>query len=254
MRKRHDRHAQRSRSMCCFSAPATRRARSWPNAILNRLGAGKFRAYSAGSHPAGKVNPLTLNILRKTNYDVAKLRSKSWDEFATPSAPKLDFVFTVCDDAANEVCPIWPGQPMTAHWGLPDPAKAQGTEAERNLAFADTMRMLTQRIGIFVNLPIDKLSKLSLQKHLDEIGGCAGRPRPRDAGLHAGSNRHPFSVALRLARRSTRRDGGRSGFRRVDKVGRPSYVSRTFAPRHFLVAFLRLCGDRARKSPALVEA
>jgi arsenate reductase len=140
-------------------------------AILNRLGAGTFRAYSAGSHPAGRVNPLTLNILRKTNYDVAKLRSKSWEEFAAAGAPKLDFVFTVCDDAANETCPIWPGQPMTAHWGLPDPAKAQGTEAERNLAFADTMRMLTQRIGIFINLPIDKLSKLSLQKHLDDIGG-----------------------------------------------------------------------------------
>jgi len=140
-------------------------------AILNRLGAGTFRAYSAGSYPAGRVNPLTLNILRKTNYDVAKLRSKSWEEFAAAGAPKLDFVFTVCDDAANETCPIWPGQPMTAHWGLPDPAKAQGTEAERNLAFADTMRMLTQRIGIFINLPIDKLSKLSLQKHLDDIGG-----------------------------------------------------------------------------------
>jgi protein-tyrosine-phosphatase len=138
--------------------------------ILNRLGAGKFRAYSAGSDPAGKVNPLTLNILRKTNYDVSKLRSKSWDEFATPGAPKLDFVFTVCDDAANEVCPIWPGQPMTAHWGLPDPAKAQGTDAERAFAFDDCMRMLNQRIGIFVNLPLDSLSKLSLQKHLDDIG------------------------------------------------------------------------------------
>jgi protein-tyrosine-phosphatase len=138
--------------------------------ILNRLGAGKFRAYSAGSDPAGKVNPLTLNILRKTNYDVSKLRSKSWDEFATPGAPKLDFVFTVCDDAANEVCPIWPGQPMTSHWGLPDPAKAQGTDAERAFAFDDCMRMLNQRIGIFVNLPLDSLSKLSLQKHLDDIG------------------------------------------------------------------------------------
>jgi len=138
--------------------------------ILNRLGGVKFRGFSAGSHPTGRVNPLTLNLLRKTNYDVSRLRSKSWDEFAAPGAPKLDFVFTVCDDAANETCPIWPGQPMTAHWGLPDPAKAEGTEAERNLAFADTMRMLTQRIGIFVNLPLDKLSKLSLQKQLDEIG------------------------------------------------------------------------------------
>ena len=140
-------------------------------ALLNRLGAGKFRAFSAGSHPAGKVNPLTLSILRKTNYDVSKLRSKSWEEFTAPGAPKLDFVFTVCDDAANEVCPIWPGQPMTAHWGLPDPAKAQGNDAERAFAFDDCMRMLNQRISIFVNLPLDKLSKLSLQKQLDEIGG-----------------------------------------------------------------------------------
>ena len=139
-------------------------------AILNRLGAGKFRGYSAGSHPAGKVNPLALHLLRKASYDVSKLRSKSWDEFAAPGAPKLDFVFTVCDDAANEICPIWPGQPMSAHWGLPDPVKSQGTEAERNLAFADTMRMLTQRIDIFVNLPLDRLTKLSLQEQLDEIG------------------------------------------------------------------------------------
>jgi len=138
--------------------------------ILNRLGAGKFKAHSAGSHPTGKVNPLALNILRKMNYDVSGLRSKPWDEFAAPSAPKLDFVFTVCDDAANEVCPIWPGQPMSAHWGLPDPVKAQGSEAEKNFAFADTMRMLTQRIGIFVSLPLDRLSKLSLQQQLDKIG------------------------------------------------------------------------------------
>ena len=138
--------------------------------ILNRAGAGKFRAYSAGSDPTGKVNPMALNLLRKTNYDLSKLRSKSWDEFAGEGAPKLDFVFTVCDDAANEVCPIWPGQPMTAHWGLPDPAKAQGTEAEKALAFDDCFRMLHQRISIFVNLPIESLSKLSLQKHLDDIG------------------------------------------------------------------------------------
>jgi len=138
--------------------------------ILNREGMGKFRGYSAGSHPTGKVNPLALKLLRKSNYDVSKLRSKSWDEFAKPDAPKLDFVFTVCDDAANEVCPIWPGQPITAHWGLPDPAKAQGTEAERQLVFADTMRMLTQRISIFVNLPLQSLSKLALQKQLEAIG------------------------------------------------------------------------------------
>jgi protein-tyrosine-phosphatase len=139
-------------------------------AILNRLGMGKFKGYSAGSHPKGAVNPHTLTVLRKSNFDVSKLRSKSWDEFTSPDAPKLDFVFTVCDDAAKEACPIWPGQPMTAHWGLPDPAKAQGTEAEQALAFADAYRMLYQRISILVSLPFDKLSKLSLQKHLDEIG------------------------------------------------------------------------------------
>jgi arsenate reductase (thioredoxin) len=139
-------------------------------AILNREGRGKFRAFSAGSHPAGQVNPLALNLLRKTNYDFSELRSKSWDEFAAPGAPKLDFVFTVCDDAANELCPIWPGQPMTAHWGLPDPAKATGTAAERAFAFDDCFRMLSQRISIFVNLPIESLSKLSLQQHLEEIG------------------------------------------------------------------------------------
>src|SRR3970040_3000582 len=122
--------------------------------ILNRLGKGKFAGSSAGSHPAGKINPLALNLLRKTNYDVSKLRSKSWDEFASTGAPQLDFVFTVCDDAANEACPIWPGQPMLAHWGLPDPAKAQGTEAEKAFAFDDCFRMLHQRVSVFVNPPI----------------------------------------------------------------------------------------------------
>ena len=139
-------------------------------AILNRLGRGKFKAFSAGSQPAGYVHPLALQMLRNAHYDVTGLRSKPWDEFAAADAPKLDFVFTVCDNAANEVCPVWPGQPMTAHWGLPDPAKAEGTDAERATVFADTMRMLNQRIGIFVSLPLDKLSKLSLQKQLDEIG------------------------------------------------------------------------------------
>ena len=138
--------------------------------ILNRLGAGKFRGFSAGSRSAGYVHPMALQMLQNAHYDISNLRSKSWDEFAGPDAPQLDFVFTVCDNAAKEVCPIWPGQPMTAHWGLPDPAKAEGTDAERNLAFADTLRMLSNRIGIFVSLPFDKLSKLSLQKKLDEIG------------------------------------------------------------------------------------
>jgi hypothetical protein len=124
------------------------------------------------------VNEYALELLRNTNYDVSNLRSKSWDEFAAMGAPKLDFVFTVCDDAANEVCPIWPGQPMTAHWGLADPAKALGSEAEKRFVFADTMRMLTQRIGIFTNLPIDSLSKLSLQKHLDDIGKIRADTEP----------------------------------------------------------------------------
>ena len=146
--------------------------------ILNREGSGKFRGFSAGSHPTGKVNLLALNLLRKLNYDVSRLRSKSWDEFAAPGAPKLDFVFTVCDDAANEVCPIWPGQPMTAHWGIPDPAKAEGTEAEKAFAFDDTMRMLTQRISIFVNLPIASLSKIALQERLDDIGRVGHSTEP----------------------------------------------------------------------------
>ena len=138
--------------------------------VLNRLGRGKFKGYSAGSHPAGAANPIALQVLQQAHYDISGLRSKSWDEFAQAGVPKLDFVFTVCDDAAKEVCPIWPGQPMTAHWGLPDPVKAQGSDAERHLAFADALRMMTNRIGIFVSLPFDKLSKLSLQKQLDEIG------------------------------------------------------------------------------------
>ena len=138
--------------------------------VLNRLGRGRFKAYSAGSQPKGQVHPLALQVLRLAHYDASGLRSKSWEEFATPDAPKLDFVFTVCDNAAKEVCPIWPGQPMTAHWGLPDPATAVGTEAERQLAFADAFRMLSNRISIFTSLPLDKLSKLSLQRKLDEIG------------------------------------------------------------------------------------
>jgi protein-tyrosine-phosphatase len=138
--------------------------------VLNRLGRGRFRGFSAGSAPRGEVHPHALDLLREMDYDTSHLRSKSWDEFAGPEAPALDFVFTVCDNAANEVCPIWPGQPMTAHWGLPDPSAATGTEAERRFAFADTHRMLFQRISIFSNLPIDSLDKLSLQKRLDDIG------------------------------------------------------------------------------------
>jgi arsenate reductase (thioredoxin) len=138
--------------------------------ILNREGKGRFRAYSAGSHPKDQVHPFAIELLKKLNHPTAGLRSKSWDEFAAPDAPQLDFVFTVCDNAANEVCPIWPGQPMTAHWGLPDPAAAEGTEAEKHFAFADAYRMLLNRISIFTSLPMKSLDRLSLQKQLDEIG------------------------------------------------------------------------------------
>jgi arsenate reductase (thioredoxin) len=139
-------------------------------AILNREGRGNFRAFSAGSHPKGSVHPYALDLLRKLNFEVGGFRSKSWSEFAGPDAPQLDFVFTVCDDAAAEACPVWPGQPMTAHWGVPDPAAATGNEAEIRLAFADTFRMLNNRVSIFVNLPIRSLDQLALQRHLDSIG------------------------------------------------------------------------------------
>jgi protein-tyrosine-phosphatase len=150
-------------------------------AIMNRLGGGRFRAYSAGSFPTGQVNPHALALLRKFNYETGGLRSKSWDEFSrdgAQDAPALDFVFTVCDDAAGEVCPYWPGQPVTAHWGLPDPARATGNDAEVALAFADTYRMLSHRISIFLNLPLAKLDRMSLQKRLDEIGQTRGVPKP----------------------------------------------------------------------------
>ena len=146
-------------------------------AIMNRLGAGKFKAYSAGSMPAGRVNPYALSFLQKLDYPTEHLRSKPWDEFSratNPDAPELDFVFTVCDNAAGEICPVWPGQPMTAHWGLPDPAAVEGTDAEKALAFADTYRMLNNRIGLFVSLPIRSLDNLSLQRRLNEIGKTQG--------------------------------------------------------------------------------
>ena len=139
-------------------------------AILNKVGKGKFRAYSAGSRPKGQVNPNTQQLLRSLGYDTSEFRSKSWTEFARPGAPSLDFVFTVCDNAAGETCPIWPGQPMTAHWGIPDPAEAGGSEAEIALAFKDAYRMLHQRIGIFVALPMRSLDRLSLLSKLKDIG------------------------------------------------------------------------------------
>jgi len=150
-------------------------------AILNREGLGRFRAFSAGSHPTGTVNPRALDALRIANYLTDDLRSKDWDEFAdgAKDAPKLDFIFTVCDNAAGEVCPIWPGQPMTAHWGLPDPAAVTGSEAEIAAAFSDAFRMLYNRISIFINLPMAALDKLSLQREIERIGAHA--PEKEDA-------------------------------------------------------------------------
>jgi protein-tyrosine-phosphatase len=142
-------------------------------ASLNRHGLGRFRAFSAGSHPAGTVNPHAIDLLERLNFDTGFARSKSWDEFAAPGAPEMDFVFTVCDDAANETCPIWPGQPMSAHWGVPDPARATGSQAEIALAFAQTFRMLDFRVSIFTNLPLDGLDRLALKRRLTEIGTTA---------------------------------------------------------------------------------
>jgi protein-tyrosine-phosphatase len=139
-------------------------------AILNKVGADRFRAYSAGSQPKGQVHPETVRLLDGLGYDISHFRSKSWSEFANSGGPVFDFVFTVCDNAAAETCPVWPGQPMTAHWGVPDPAAAEGTEAEVALAFKEAYRMLNQRIGVFVALPIKALDDLTLQKRLKEIG------------------------------------------------------------------------------------
>ncbi len=143
-------------------------------AILNELGKGKFRAFSAGSQPKGRIHPEALRLLHALGYDTSGFRSKSWSEFAEPGAPIMDFVFTVCDSAAGESCPVWPGQPMTAHWGVPDPAEANGNPAEIALAFKDAYRMLNQRIGIFTALPLRSLDQLSLQKKLREIGRMEG--------------------------------------------------------------------------------
>ena len=139
-------------------------------AILNKAGGGNFTAFSAGSQPKDRINPNTELLLRGLGYDTSQFRSKSWSEFAKPGAPRLDFVFTVCDNAAGEACPVWPGQPMTAHWGIPDPAEATGSEVDIALAFKDAYRMLDRRIGVFVALPIKSLDQLSLQNRLRDIG------------------------------------------------------------------------------------
>lgn len=139
-------------------------------ALLNQRGLGRFRAFSAGSHPTGRVNPLAIAVLEEAGLPTGELRSKSWDEFARPEAPSLDFVFTVCDSAAGEACPVWPGKPVTAHWGMPDPAAAQGDEAARLKAFRDTYLALDWRIGLLISLPIEKLDELTLTRQVAQIG------------------------------------------------------------------------------------
>ena len=138
--------------------------------LLNHWGKGLFQAYSAGSHPAGRVHPLTLDLLARLNFPVAALRSKSWDEFAAPGAPVMDFVFTVCDQAAGEVCPIWPGQPITGHWGFPDPASFSGTQAEKRAFFAEVFRQIESRTKAFAALPMEKLDRLAMQREVRRLG------------------------------------------------------------------------------------
>ncbi|HEX4181477.1 MAG TPA: arsenate reductase ArsC [Caulobacteraceae bacterium] len=146
--------------------------------IMNRVGAGKFVAYSAGSMPTGKVNPNALDLLARLGFPTNELRSKSWDEFAAPGAPELDFVITVCDNAAGEVCPIWPGQPMTGHWGIPDPAAIEGSPVEVSGAFRESYRVLNNRLTLFANLPFDKLGSLSLKRRMDEICAATDASQP----------------------------------------------------------------------------
>ncbi|MDT3686770.1 MAG: arsenate reductase ArsC [Pseudorhodoplanes sp.] len=147
--------------------------------ILNRVGAGRFRAFSAGAQPKGAVHPQTIALLQSLDYDVSSLRSKSWDEFAKADAPPIDFIFTVCDNAAGEACPVWPGKPISAHWGIPDPAEAVGSDAEVALAFKDAYRMLRQRIELLTALPLEKLNRVAIQSRLREIGQIEGTTSPR---------------------------------------------------------------------------
>jgi len=139
-------------------------------ALIDHWGKGRFKGYSAGSFPKGAVHPLVIDLLEKAHLDTSRLRSKSWDEFAKPGAPMMDFVFTVCDQAASELCPVWPGNPVTAQWGVPDPAPVQGAEAERRHAFRDAYVVLENRIKLFVALPIDKLDRMAIQRTVDDIG------------------------------------------------------------------------------------
>ena len=142
--------------------------------LINHWGKGRFRAFSAGSHPTGRIHPFTLDLLNSLKLPTASLRSKSWDEFAQPGAPVMDFVFTVCDQAAGEVCPVWPGQPITAHWGFPDPAAFVGSEAEKRAVFADVFRQIENRIKIFAALPLEKLDRLAIQRQVRELGTKLG--------------------------------------------------------------------------------
>jgi arsenate reductase len=149
-------------------------------AILNKDGRGRFRGYSAGSQPKGTINPVALHLLQRLDYPIEGLRSKSWQEFARPGAPVMDFVFTVCDNAAGEACPVWPGRPMTAHWGIEDPAAIEGSEAEKEAAFIEAHRLLKNRIDAFINLPLKSIDALILGPKLRAIGGMAGATAARD--------------------------------------------------------------------------
>jgi len=146
--------------------------------LLNRWGAGRFRVFSAGSNPAGRINPLTLDLLARLGLPTEGLRSKSWDELASPGVPAMDFVITVCDQAAGEVCPIWPGQPVTAHWSFPDPAAFVGPEAEEQAFFADVFRQIENQVKVFAALPLEKLDRLAIQRKVREIGASESAPRP----------------------------------------------------------------------------
>ena len=139
-------------------------------AFLNSAGGGRFQGFSAGSHPTGKVNPFALELLQKHRISTEGLRSKSWDEFARPGAPEMHFVFTVCDDAAGETCPLWPGRPMTAHWGVADPAAVRGSDDEKRRAFRDAFKLLSNRVRLFINLPFERLEQRALKARLGEIG------------------------------------------------------------------------------------
>jgi len=161
-----DRHAYNVLFLCTGNSARSILA----EALLNRRGRDQFHAFSAGSHPTGRVNPFALELLKENKFSTEGLRSKSWDEFAQPQSPALDFIFTVCDNAAGEVCPLWPGQPMTAHWGISDPAAATGSDDQKRAAFMDAFRVLDRRIGMFINLPVRSLDRLSLTQKLRDIG------------------------------------------------------------------------------------